>query len=169
MTKTGISKVMQSPGRCYVQCVYFNCQRTGTLWEGRYRASLLDSEGYLLCCQRSIELNPMRADTVKVLSEYPRSSYCCNALGEPDNLLSAHEISEDVLKRIREATNKVWALGDQRLRDEIQAHVRWRASPKAKGGDRRLKACRRNGFRFQRLSGGLERFACRRHFAACGF
>ena len=56
-----ISKLMQSLGRYYVQ--YFNKKymRTGTLWEGRYKATLLDSETYLLTCYRYIELNPVRA------------------------------------------------------------------------------------------------------------
>ena len=61
MTETGISKVMQSLGRRYVQHVNFNYQRTGTLWEGRYRATLLDSERYLLRFQRYIELNRAKA------------------------------------------------------------------------------------------------------------
>ena len=92
ITETGISKVMQSLGRRYVQHVNFKYRRTGTLWEGRYRATLLDSERYLLSCQRYIELNPVRAGMVKHPGEYPWSSYRCNALGEPDELVSAHEL-----------------------------------------------------------------------------
>ncbi len=165
MTGTGISKVMQSLGRCYVQHVNFNYQRTGTLWEGRYRATLLDSERYLLCCQRYIELNPVRAGLVEEPGEYPWSSYACNALGEPDSLVSAHELygrlgknpverqkayrglfehemGDSMLEQIREATNKAWVLGDQRFRDQIEAQLRRRVAPTPKGGDRRSKKYR---------------------------
>lgn len=71
MTETGISKVMQSLGRCYVQRVNFNHRRTGTLWEGRYRATLPDSERYLLRCYRYIELNPIRAGMVEQIFRAP--------------------------------------------------------------------------------------------------
>ena len=71
---------MQYIGRYYVQYFNFQYQRTGTLWEGRYKATLLDSEGYLLTCSRYIELNPVRADMVKNPSEYPWSSFHYNAL-----------------------------------------------------------------------------------------
>lgn len=165
MTGTGISQVMQSLGRCYVQYINFNYQRTGTLWEGRYRATLLDSERYLLCCQRYIELNPVRAGMVTDPGEYPWSSYRSNALGEPDSLVSPHalyrrlgrsrvkrqkayrglfehEIGDEVVEQIREATNKAWVLGDLRFRDQIQAQLQRRVAPKAKGGDRRSKEYR---------------------------
>jgi putative transposase len=80
-SKDGLSKVMQSVGRRYVQ--YFNTsyQRTGTLWEGRYKATIVDSESYLLTCYRYIELNPVRAKLVGHPAEYRWSSYHANALG----------------------------------------------------------------------------------------
>ena len=60
-SETSLSKAIQMLGRFYVQ--YFNhCyRRTGTLWEGRYKATLIDSESYLLTCMRYIDLNPVRA------------------------------------------------------------------------------------------------------------
>ncbi|MEO1883545.1 MAG: transposase [Methyloprofundus sp.] len=81
----GISKVMQYIGRYYVQY-----QRTGTLWEGRYEATLLDSENYLLTCSRYIELNLVRAGMVNDPAEYPWSSYHFNALGIENRLLKFH-------------------------------------------------------------------------------
>ena len=86
----GMSKVMQYIGRYYVQ--YFNdqYQRTGTLWEGLYKATLLDSENYLLTCRRYIELNPVRAGMVSDPAEYPWSSYHYNALGIENCLLKLH-------------------------------------------------------------------------------
>jgi len=55
---------MQSIGRWYVRYVNGNYRRTGTLWEGRFKSALIDSEGYLLVCSRYIELNPVRAGMV---------------------------------------------------------------------------------------------------------
>ena len=70
-TENGISKMMQMLGRYYVQYYNYTNKRSGTLWEGRYKASLIDSETYTLLCYRYIELNPLRADMVQHPSEYP--------------------------------------------------------------------------------------------------
>ena len=66
-----ISRMMQSLGRKYVR--YFNTahQRTGTLWEGRFKSSVVETERYLLTVYRYIELNPVRAGMVVHASEYP--------------------------------------------------------------------------------------------------
>ncbi len=90
--KNGIGKVMQYIGRYYVQYFNHQYQRTGTLWEGRYKATLLDSERYLLTCSRYIELNPVRAGMVKNPADYPWSSYHCNALGKENRLISSHVV-----------------------------------------------------------------------------
>ncbi|MES9868354.1 MAG: transposase [Sedimenticola sp.] len=86
----GIGKVMQMLGRYYVQYFNYNYDRTGTLWEGRYKATLFDSEAYLLTCMRYIELNPVRAGMVEHPRDYPWSSYHRNALGDEDGLVSDH-------------------------------------------------------------------------------
>jgi putative transposase len=62
---------MQMLGRYYVQYFNYSYERTGTLGEGRYKASLIDSDSYALICYRYIELNPVRADMVDHPSEYP--------------------------------------------------------------------------------------------------
>ena len=59
-SETSLSKSLQMLGRYYVQYFNYCYQRTGTLWEGRYKATLIDSEAYLLSCMRYIELNPVR-------------------------------------------------------------------------------------------------------------
>ncbi len=90
--ENSIGKMMQTLGRYYVQ--YFNhCyKRTGTLWEGRYKATLIDTEHYLLTCMRYIELNPVRADNmVDHPSEYPWSSYSYHALGQSNPLVTPIE------------------------------------------------------------------------------
>ena len=61
----GISRVMQSLGRRFVQYMNKTYRRTGTLWESRHKASLVDAERYLLACYRYIELNPVRAGMVE--------------------------------------------------------------------------------------------------------
>ncbi len=159
-TENGLSKAMQSVGRRYVQ--YFNCtyRRTGTLWEGRYKATLIDTERYLLTCYRYIELNPVRANMVSHPEMYQWSSFHCNALGffneliSPHNLYLAlgstdkkrqlvysrlfqHSIEPEVLDTIRSATNKAWVLGDDYFKNEIKNLLNRRVERLPTGGDRR--------------------------------
>jgi len=86
-TQHGLGKVMQMVGRYYVQYFNHSYQRTGTLWEGRYKATLIDSERYLLTCYRYIELNPVRAGMVEHAADYPWSSYRFNASGQENTLV----------------------------------------------------------------------------------
>lgn len=158
--KDTISRMMQSVGRRYVQ--YFNVtyRRTGTLWEGRYKATLIDTENYLFTCYRYIELNPVRANMVTHPGEYRWSSYHANALGKHDSLIQPHQqyidldmdtnsrqtayrdlfkahIDEKTLAEIRYATQKGWALGNDRFKDEIEYCLKQRSRPLPRGGDRR--------------------------------
>ncbi|MFZ6750751.1 transposase [Undibacterium sp. Ren11W] len=64
-TAGGLAKLMQSVGRRYVQYVNRFYKRSGTLWEGRFKSSLVQTEDYFLLCQRYIELNPVRANMVE--------------------------------------------------------------------------------------------------------
>jgi putative transposase len=161
----GIGKVMQMLGRYYVQYYNYTYRRTGTLWEGRYKATLIDSEAYLLTCMRYIELNPVRANMVSHPSEYPWSSYHCNALGQTNEMVTPqieylrldrtdesrqaayrqlfkHRISESSIDEIREATNKAWVLGNDRFKQRIQKQLERRVEPSAKGGDRKSEKFR---------------------------
>lgn len=155
----GIGRAMQSVGRRYV--AYFNAayQRTGTLFEGRYRAAPVDTERYVLACYRYIELKPVRAGLVVDPAEYPWSSHRANAFDQIDALVTPHErycalggdpvsrltayralfengLDDSVLHEIREATNKRWALGSDRFRREIAVLAARRAQPLPKGGAR---------------------------------
>ena len=87
-----LPRTMQSLGRCYAQ--YFNrtYHRSGALWEGRYKASLVDTDRYLLACYRYIELNPLRAGIARRPEDYAYSSYHANALGKDDPLVSPHSV-----------------------------------------------------------------------------
>jgi hypothetical protein len=66
-------------------------KRSGTLWEGRFRSCLAQSDDYVLACYRYIELNPVRAERVRHPREYRWSSYRANAEGKMDELVSPHE------------------------------------------------------------------------------
>ena len=161
----GISKVMQSLGRVYVR--YFNDSygRTGTLWEGRYRATLVDSEAYLLTCYRYIELNPVRAGMVEHPADYPWSSFRYNALGQDNSLITPHDvylrqgrgeesrranynslfdtrIPAATLEEIRIATNKAWVLGSDGFRQRIESLINRQTAPKPRGGDRKSSGYR---------------------------
>lgn len=77
-----VSNTMKVVGSRYAQHINQRFGRTGTLWEGRHRSSLVQTERYLLACYRYIELNPVRAGMVARPHDYPWSSYRFNALGE---------------------------------------------------------------------------------------
>ena len=85
-----VGKTLQSVGRRYVQHFNYRHHRSGTRWEGRYRATAIDSEAYLLICSRYIELNPVRAGMVDHPRDFRWSSYLYNAQGETDELVTAH-------------------------------------------------------------------------------
>jgi putative transposase len=85
-----ISATLQAIGRRFVPYINHCYGRTGTLWEGRFRASPVQEEGYLLVCYRYIELNPVRAGMVELPAAYPWSSYRANGLGNHSPLVSPH-------------------------------------------------------------------------------
>ena len=161
--ENGISKTMQYIGRYYVQYFNYKYQRTGTLWEGRYKATLLDSESYLLTCSRYIELNPVRAGMVKEPSEYLWSSFHYNALGQENSLITPHTVYKGLginnvacesnyyalfaksipkteIEEIRAATNKAWVLGNDKFKGKVEQLINRQAQPKPRGGDRRSES-----------------------------
>jgi putative transposase len=97
-TDTGLSPMMQALGRGYVR--YFNDahQRTGTLWDGRYRSTVIEAERYLLPCMAYIDLNPVRTGLVAQVGQYPWSSFRHYAGQHVDKLIAVHPL--------------VWALGN---------------------------------------------------------
>lgn len=144
--------LMKRLGQRYVQ--YINCtyRRSSTLWEGRFRSCIAQEEAYLPACQRSIELNPVRAGIVAHPGECRWSSYACNGQGEKSDLLSPHSIylylSRSAKKRqasyrellrherepgisnqIRQAINGNFALGNARFTEEIAARLGRRVTP----------------------------------------
>lgn len=155
----GISNMMQAVGRRYVR--YFNRRhvRTGTLWEGRFRSSLVQTANYLLACYRYIELNPVRAGMVSEPSAYRWSSYHCNALGIDTALCSPHEeylqlgeskserlrryrslfrtgLRRALVEDIRQAVNRGLALGEHDFKREIERASGYRVTPARLGRPR---------------------------------
>jgi putative transposase len=91
-TQDAISLLMRQLGSRYVQYVNRAHGRTGTLWEGRFRSSLLDSERYLLPSHHYIESNPVRAGIAVAPGEYAWSSYRHHAYGLEDAAIADHRI-----------------------------------------------------------------------------
>lgn len=91
-TSDGLPKMMQAVGRSYVR--YFNQvqQRTGTLWEGRYKSTLIQAECHLLACMVYIDLNPVRAAIVGEVADYPWSSYAHFVGQRVDRLITPHAL-----------------------------------------------------------------------------
>lgn len=87
-----ISRMIQYVGRHYVTYINHTYQRSGTLWEGRHKGSLVQESDYLLACYRYIELNPVRAGMVQTPAEYRWSSYRFNTSNQDDALLTPHSL-----------------------------------------------------------------------------
>ncbi|MEJ7686641.1 MAG: transposase [Variovorax sp.] len=139
----GLPQWMQAVGRRYVR--YFNDRhgRTGTLWEGRYKSTLIQTDRYLLACMAYIDLNPVRAGMVVAARDYPWSSHSHYAGLHDDKLLTPHAlywalgntpfareaayaelvqhglpVGEQVA--LTQATLHGWAIGDPQYLDELQ-------------------------------------------------
>ena len=159
-SESGPSQLLQALGRYYVRYINSTYRRTGTLWEGRFKSSLVNSSQYLLTVSRYIEMNPVRANMVNHPAEYPWSSYRFNALGKPIKLINPHpvyqalgidstkrkaayqalfkhQIPDWTLDEIRTAANKGWVLGDGKFKQQIEQQLGYRLPPLEHGGDRK--------------------------------
>ncbi len=142
-TDTGLPQMMQAVGRSYVR--YFNDLqgRTGTLWEGRYRSTLIQADQYLLTCMAYIDLNPVRAGMVPDPKDYPWSSHGHYVGLRSDKLITPHPlfwslantpfgreaayaemvqagISPDSQAAMTKATLSGWALGEAAFVADLQ-------------------------------------------------
>ncbi|MDQ7072874.1 MAG: transposase [Gammaproteobacteria bacterium] len=98
--QTQLSKFMQTMANRYVR--YFNASRnrSGTIWEGRFKSCVVDSEQYLFTLYKYIEMNPIKANMVESIADYPWSSYHHNALGKTDKLITEHEQYQNLAKTV---------------------------------------------------------------------
>ena len=151
-----VSKMMQAIGRRYVGCFNARYRRTGTLWEGRFKAALVDSDRYLLTCYRYIELNPVRAGIVAHPLDYRWSSHHCNAVGRDEARISPHPcylalgsaplerqatyrslfdtlVSHEDTQALRTHVQQQRALGSERFRAQVEALTQRAASVRPRG------------------------------------
>ena len=162
-TRRSLPTLMQAMGRFYVQAINKKYDRTGPLWQGRYKASLVQDDLYLLTCQRYIELNPVRAGMVTAPGDYPYSSYARNAHGTEDDLVTPHPIYESLatepqnrlavyrqlfndcigprqLEKLRVTTNACLVLGNDRFKDRVEAMLGRSVRPGRDGRPRKSDA-----------------------------
>ena len=158
-----VPRLMISLGRRYVQYINRSYRRTGTLWDSRYKSSLIHADGYLLACMRYIERNPVRAALVDDPAHYRWTSYRANGLGQPDERLTPHEVyltlgATNAVRRkayrelfraeldaaavdeIRLALNQNQPLGDSRFYARVARAVGERREARPRGRPRAVKA-----------------------------
>jgi putative transposase len=158
-----LSELMQRVGRKFARTVNLRWDRTGTLFEGRFRSSLIDSESYLFTCMSYIELNPVRAGIVRAPGEFAWSSYAQNAGGDPQRPIVPHPlyfslgsstieranayrdivgagISDSDVDRIRTCARKCRALGSEEFCQGLASVLNRAIVPREQGrpkkGDR---------------------------------
>lgn len=154
-----VGLMMKGLGQRYVQYINRTYQRSGTLWEGRFKSCITREEAYILACYRYIELNPVRAAIVEHPAEYRWSSYRYNAQDEPSKFLSEQatykglgatgnsrreayrslfrtEIEPSLVDEIRQATHGNYALGSSRFKAEVESALGRRVT-KGKSGRKR--------------------------------
>jgi putative transposase len=160
-TAEGIPQTMQAVGRRYVR--YFNQRqsRTGTLWEGRYRSTLIQAERYLLACMAYMDLNPVRAGMVADPAAYPWSSHASYIGRRSDRLVTPHPlywemgntpfareaayqqlvqhgVSSEQQRALTDSALRGWALGEPDYVADLQKRTERRIS-KGKAGRPTLK------------------------------
>ena len=155
-TAEGLPQMMQAVGRRYVR--YFNDRqgRTGTLWEGRYRSTVIDTDRYLLACMAYIDLNPVRAGLVRGAAGYPWSSHGHHVGLRLDRLITPHPlywalgntpfareaayaeltaagISQDQQDALTRSALSGWALGDEKFVADLQKRTERRVQKNQPG------------------------------------
>lgn len=157
--RMSIPRFMRYRSGSYVRHANIRYGRTGTLWDGRYRASLVDEEGYFLVCHRYIELNPVRAGMVKIPGRYRWSSYPRNAWGAEDRCVTPHSmyralgrceasrqaayrglfegvLVDELVDEVRVALRHNHVLGNERFKDQVQAMLARKLGPGRPGRPR---------------------------------
>jgi len=122
--KNSISLMMQYVGRYYVPYINYTYGTSGSIWEGRYKSSLIHDEVYLLTCMRYIELNPVRADMVKSPGAYRWSSYRHNALGKDNELIKRHALYQSLGRTKAQRMDAYQALFKAHIDDETLGVIR---------------------------------------------
>jgi putative transposase len=152
----GLSLMMQHIGRRFVRYVNDVYGRTGTLWEGRFKSQLVDSETYFFRCCCYIECNPVRAGMVLDPRDYVWSSYAAHAFGVQDDTVTVDEqylalgqtaearqlsyralfvspFDDRHIEEIRYTANRGWPLGGERFKDDIERALQQATRPRKRG------------------------------------
>lgn len=153
--------MLQDLGRRYVRVINMVHGRTGTLWEGRFKSSVVDTENYFLTCHRYIELNPVRAGIADHPAKYSWSSHAHYALGHVSDVITEHsiylslgkspverqaayqslllqDIDSDTLKKIRGAANAGCVLGSEAFIEDAKEKLGPRARVPRRGRPEKL-------------------------------
>lgn len=157
-----LGRLMQRIGRRYVALFNERHKRSGTLWDGRYRATVLDPERFLLKCQRHIELNPVRHGLVARPQDWPWSSASHHVGTSRDLLITEHSLywrlgntpfeREAAYRKVHEiplsdadaaailhASEKGWALGTEAFIAGVGKGTARRLTPLARGRPRSVR------------------------------
>ena len=155
-TEEGIPQLMQAVGRRYVRNFNMRQSRTGTLWEGRYKSTLIQAERYLLNCMVYMDLNPVRAGMVLDPADYRWSSHLHYIGRQHDKLITPHPlywelgntpfardqayaelvragVSEQQQRALTDATLRGWALGEPDYVADLQRRTERRVQKASAG------------------------------------
>ncbi len=159
--KDGITRMMQYIGRYYVSYINHSYGTSGSIWEGRYKSNLIQSENYLLTCMRYIELNPVRANMVRSPAYYRWSSYRYNGQGKEDDLITPHNLyillgkrkvsrleaykalfkthlEQDILTDLRAAWQTGTPLGNDYFKEMIESKLKCKVGQARRGRPSKL-------------------------------
>ena len=159
-TADGIPQMMQALGRAYVRAFNRRHGRSGTLWEGRYRSTLVEAERYLLACMAYIDLNPVRAGMVATAADYPWSGHGHLVGLRVDPLITPHplywglgntpfareraygELVEAALGSPRQAelarsVHTAWVMGDDAFVADLERRTQRRVARAPRGRPRK--------------------------------
>jgi len=158
----GLARMMQWVGRHYVP--YFNRKygRVGTLWQGRFKAAVIDAASYFITCCRYIEQNPVRAGIVVDPIDYPWSSYAHHIGAKPNPLITDHPLywalgntpfereigyknlaeqalTPNELRELKDSVDKGWVLGSEQFKVGLEKQLNRQVRPEKRGRPAKLR------------------------------
>lgn len=159
----GLAQTMQRVGRYYVPWYNAKYARSGSLFQGRFKTSVIDPASYFLQCSQYIEFNPVRAQLASDALAYPWSSYAHHAGVRPDPLITDHalywalgntpfqrealylELAEKPLtapqlELINQAVLKGWPLGSDAFKADLEKKAQRQVLPAKRGRPFKVKA-----------------------------
>jgi putative transposase len=162
-TERALAQMMQRLGRYYVPWYNARYQRSGTLFQGRFKTSLIDAAAYFLKCSHFVEFNPVRTHVVSDVLDYPWSSYHHHAGIRPDPVITDHalywalgntpfqreaayielsrrQLPEREYALIEAAVLKGWPLASDAFKAHLQETIKRQVLPAKRGRPRKTPA-----------------------------